>query len=59
MADLPLLARFKVDLNTAAVGRHVRAVDADKRGQALDVRVFQNHLCQLLLSLAIAANEIV
>ena len=49
--DLPLLERLEVDLDAAAVERGVGAVDADERREALDRRVLQDHLRQLLLPL--------
>jgi hypothetical protein len=45
----PFVERFEVDLDTAAVGGHVGAVNTDKRRQALHVRIFENHFGQRLL----------
>ncbi len=47
-----LFAVLQIDLDAAAVQRGVRAVDADKRGDAFDVRVLQDRARQHLLAVA-------
>ena len=42
---------FSVIMQPAAVERHVGAVDADERGEAIDVLVLQNRAGQRLLAL--------
>ena len=44
-----LRMRLEVDEEAARVERDVRAVDADERGQAFDVRIGQDHFRQRLL----------
>ena len=50
-ADLALVERLQIDRHSAAVRRCIRSVRADERREAFDRRVFQNHLCELLLLL--------
>ena len=49
--------RLQVDLHAAAVGRHVRAVDADERRDALDGRVLQQIGDKRLLALGHALER--
>ena len=48
---LTLVAGFEIDLDAAAVGSGVDAVDADKRRQAVDRWIFENDLSECLLAL--------
>ena len=50
-ARVALVERLQVDQDAAAVERRVRAVDADERREALDRRVFQQHVGERLLPL--------
>ena len=46
-----LIARLDVDLNAPAIRRHVRAVDADERGEAHHLGILQDHARELPLLL--------
>ena len=50
-ADIPLIERLEIDRHPAAVEGGIRAIGADKGGQALDGGVLQNDLGKLLLLL--------
>src|SRR6201999_4458241 len=47
-----ILQRLQIDLHATAVDRGVGAVDADKRGETLNGRVFQDGARQRLLALS-------
>ena len=47
-SDVALLARLEIDLDAAAVGRHVGSVHADKRGEANHVRILQDDASKVL-----------
>ncbi len=51
-AQGPRIARLEVDQHAAGIERRVGAVDADERGQALDVGIVQDHVGQRALALA-------
>ncbi len=42
---------YQVDLNAAAIERHVGAVNSDERGKAFNCRILQDNVVQLLLPL--------
>ena len=50
-ADLALVERLQIELDTAAVERDIRSIDADEGGKTLHGRVLQNHFSQRLLQL--------
>ena len=47
--DFALVERLEIDLDAPAVEGGVGAIDADERGEALDRRILQDDLGQLLL----------